>query len=98
MCSQPDCASCVGPLSTDCSSCVDTNKKMYEATSGSCLCKFENGYYAYPTGNNTYYCVDKCPNFLATGQYYGDNVTKNCVLKCPAVVGLSQWGLSFASD
>jgi hypothetical protein len=93
-----DCSACSGPLATDCSTCLDTNKKMYQTTTGPCLCKYENGYYAYPTGNSTYYCVNRCPNFLATGQYYGDNVTKNCVLSCPAVTGAPQWGLTFASD
>lgn len=39
-CFQPDCASCVGPLATECITCSDTNKKMYATTSGSCLCKF----------------------------------------------------------
>lgn len=56
------------------------------------------GYYAYPTNNSTYYCVDKCPNFLSTGQYYGDNTTKTCVKVCPALSGAVKWGLTFASD
>lgn len=62
------------------------------------MCKYEDGFFAYPTGNTTYYCVDRCPNFITTGQYYGDNVSKNCVANCPAVGGAPQWGLSFASD
>lgn len=47
------------------------------------------GYYAYPTGNSTYFCISPCPN-LPSGQYYGDNQTKTCVLNCPPG--------SFASD
>ena len=35
---------------------------------------------------------------MATGQYYGDNKTRSCVLTCSADATYSQWGLSFASD
>jgi hypothetical protein len=56
------------------------------------------GYYAYPTGNSTYFCVNPCPN-KPEGQYYGDNFTKTCVLQCPAnVSNTAYWNLSFASD
>ena len=41
-CSQPDCATCIGPAANQCVTCSDTNKKMYDSTTGhgTCLCKF----------------------------------------------------------
>lgn len=97
LCSKPDCDSCIGPAASDCTSCSDSNKKLY-TTPGTCQCKFENGYYAYPTGNSLYYCVNPCPN-LPSGQYYGDNFTKTCVTICPAnTSNTGFWKLSFASD
>jgi len=98
LCSQPDCASCSGPSSTQCLSCNDANKVIYTLpTPGPCLCNYSIGYYAYPTGNSTYYCVSPCPN-LPTGQYYGDNSTYSCVATCPPLVSNPLWGLTFASD
>jgi hypothetical protein len=97
LCSQPDCGSCVGPGSNNCTSCASTIKALYSSP-GTCLCNFTMGYYAYPTGNSTYYCVNPCPN-LPSGQYYGDNFTKACVLSCPAdTSNTAFWSLSFASD
>lgn len=87
----------MGPSANQCTSCADSNKKLY-ISPGKCECNHLLGYYAYPTGNSTYYCVNPCPN-LPSGQYYGDSSTRNCVLNCPAdSTNTNYWNLTFASD
>lgn len=76
------CATCTGPLLTDCKTCADSQK---EVINGTCLCRTSSNFYYTYGAVSTAGCNGGCPTCTysagnpSTGCYYRDTVRRMCV-------------------
>lgn len=100
LCHDATCKTCSGPDWNQCDSCIEPERSRNVAGyTSECRCYGTSSvgtFFRHPD-HTIDACVDPCPNY--PNQYYGDPITRDCVLNCPTTApGTGGWNMYFADD